>query len=148
MQSMMLMTSQNRTIKVEPFSGKREDFPKWLLKWKQNVIMADMGHVLGEKFLAKLPSSEVAELDESIPEYKEWAKYRRHSAKAGAVILSAQENEDVILALQEANDLTLTWPSGTVSSMWKELINIFQPDDGLSVMSMDEELHALKFTKK
>ena len=68
--------------------------------------------------------------------------------KAGAVILAAQESEYVILALQEANELVLTWPSGTALNMWKELINIFQPDDGLSKLSMEEELHALKFTKK
>ena len=51
------------------------------------------------------------------------------------------------MALQEANELTLTWPSGTAPTMWKELINIFQLDDGLSEMSMEEELQALKFTK-
>ena len=70
--------------------------------------MADMGHILDEKFLAKLPSSEDMELDESIPEHKQWAKYWQQNAKVGAVILSAQESEDVIWALQEANELTLT----------------------------------------
>ena len=57
MQSMMLMASQNQTTRVEPFSGKREDFPRWLLNQKQNFIIADMGHVLDKKFLGKLPSS-------------------------------------------------------------------------------------------
>jgi hypothetical protein len=66
----------------------------------------------------------------------------------GAVILVAQESEDVILTLQEVNELILTWPSGTVPNMWKELVNIFQPDDGLSEMWMEDDLHALKFTKK
>jgi hypothetical protein len=32
--------------------------------------------------------------------------------------------------------------------MWKELKNRFQPDDKLSEMSMEEDLHVLKFTKK
>ena len=32
--------------------------------------------------------------------------------------------------------------------MWKELKNMFQPDDGLSEMSMEEKLHALRFTKR
>ena len=68
--------------------------------------------------------------------------------KAGAVILSAKENEDVILALQEVNELTLTWPSGTVPNMWRELITIFQLNNGLSEMLMEEDLHSLKFTKK
>ena len=58
------------------------------------------------------------ELDESIPEHKQFAKYRRQNAKAGAVILAAQENEDVILALWESNTLLLTWPSRTVPDMW------------------------------
>ena len=53
------------------------------------------------------------ELDESIPEHKQWAKYRQQNAKAGAVLLAAQESEDVNLALQDDNELTLTWPSGT-----------------------------------
>ena len=48
------------------------------------------------------------ESDESVPQHKEWAKYWQQNAKAGAVILSAQESEDVILALQEANELILT----------------------------------------
>ena len=69
------------------------------------------------------------ELDESIPEHKQWAKYWRQNAKAGAVLLAAQESEDVMLALQEANKLTLTWPSGTVLDMWQMIIDIFQPDD-------------------
>ena len=70
--------------------------------------MADMGHVLEETFSAKLPNSETVELDESKPDHKQWAKYWRQNAKAGAVILAAQESEDVILALQEANKLILT----------------------------------------
>ena len=32
--------------------------------------------------------------------------------------------------------------------MWQTLIDIFQPDDGLSEMQMEEDLCALKFTKK
>ena len=32
--------------------------------------------------------------------------------------------------------------------MWKALEDIFQPDDGMSDMQMEEDLHALKFTKK
>ena len=107
-QAMMLMSSQNRLIKVKPFSRKREDFLKWLIKQKQNFIMADMGHVPEETCLAKLPSSKVVELVESIPEHKQWAKYWRQNAKAGAGILSAQESGDVILALQETDELTLT----------------------------------------
>ena len=75
--------------------------------------MAAMGHVLEETFFAKLPSSKDMELDESIPERKQWVKYGRPNAQAGAVILLAQESEDVILALQEANELTFTWPSRT-----------------------------------
>ena len=148
MQARMAMSSLNQTIKVKLFSGKQEDFPKWLIKQKQNFIIADMGHILEETFLAKLPRSKTAELDESKPDHKQWAKYRQPNTKAGAVILSAQENEDVILALQEANELKLTWPSGIVSTMWQTLIDIFQPDDGLSRMQIKEELYALKFTKK
>ena len=32
--------------------------------------------------------------------------------------------------------------------MWKDLENILPPDDGLSEMLMEEDLHALKFAKK
>ena len=64
------------------------------------------------------------------------------------VLLAAQESEDVILAIQEANTMIVTWPSGTAPDMWKALEDIFQPDDGLSDMQMEEDLHALKFTKK
>ena len=112
MQAMMTMSSQDRTIKAEPFSGKQEDFPKWLIKQKQNFIIADMGHVLDNTLLAKLPSSKTMELDDSIPKHKQCAKYWRQNTKAGAVILAAQESEDVTFALQEANELIITWPSG------------------------------------
>ena len=44
--------------------------------------------------------------------------------------------------------MIVTWPSGTAPDMWKALEDIFQPDDGLSDMQMEEDLHALKFTKK
>ena len=71
MQVMMAMSSQNRTIKAELFSKNQEDFLKWLIKQKQNFIMADMGHVLDKTFLAKIPSSETMELDKSIPEHKQ-----------------------------------------------------------------------------
>ena len=57
MQAMMAVSSQNQTIKAEPFSGKQEDFPKWLIKQKQHFIMADMGHILDKSFSTKLPSS-------------------------------------------------------------------------------------------
>ena len=50
------------------------------------------------------------------------------------------------MALEKANELTLTWPSGTALDMWQTLIDIFQPDDGLCEMQMEEELRALKFT--
>ena len=39
---------------------------------------------------------------------KEFAKYRRQNAKAAAVLIAAQESEDVILAFQEANTLLST----------------------------------------
>ena len=113
MQAMIIMSSQNQRIKVEPFNRKQEDFHKWLIKQKQNFIMTHMGHVLEETFLAKLPSSETVELDESKLEHKQWAKYWRQNAKAGAVILSAHESQDVMLALQEANKLTLSVRSST-----------------------------------
>ena len=66
---------------------------------------------------------------------------------AGCKILAAQESEDVMLALQEANDLLLTQPSGIAPDMWQTLGDIFQPDDGLSEMQMEEDLHALKFVR-
>ena len=53
-----------------------------------------------------------------------------------------------MLALQEANEFILTWTSGTAPGMWQILIYMFQPNDGYSQMQMEEELHALKFTKK
>ena len=84
--------------------------------------------------LAKTPSSKTTELDKIVPEYKQWSIYWRQNAKAGSVILAAQESEDLILALREANKLTLTWPSGTASDLWQTLIDIFQPDDELSEM--------------
>ena len=85
MQSMILMINQNQTIEAKRSSKRREGFPKWLLKQKQNFIMADMGHVLEETLLAKLPSNEAVELDESTLKHKQWAKYRQQNAKAGAI---------------------------------------------------------------
>ena len=75
MQAMMVVSIQNQTIKVKLFSEKQENFPKWLIKQKKTLHMADMRHILEETFLAKLPSSEVVEFDESFPERKQWAKY-------------------------------------------------------------------------
>ena len=53
-----------------------------------------------------------------------------------------------MLALQEANELILTWPSRTVPYICQTRIDIIQTDDGLSEIQTEEELHALKFTKK
>ena len=53
-----------------------------------------------------------------------------------------------MLALQEFNTLLLTWPRRTVPDMWKSLEDIYQPDDELSEMQMEDKLHALEFTKK
>ena len=97
--SMMAMNAENQTIKVEPFSGKQEDFPKWRLKQKQLFILANIAHVLEPGFNRKLPSSETMELDESDPEGKQFAKYWQQNAKAAAVLIVAQESEDVILAI-------------------------------------------------
>ena len=98
---------------------------------KKIFIMANLGHVLKESFVGKLPSSKTMELSENTPEHKAWAKYRRQNATVGAAIVEAEENEDVILGLQESNELTITWPSGVAPNMWKELKNMFQPDDFL-----------------
>ena len=136
----MVMSAEKQTIKAKPFNGKQENFPKWQLKQKQHFIAANMGHVLEKTFSAKLPTSEKMELDESIPEHKQFSKYRQQNVKAGAVILAAQENEDVILEIQESNTMLLTWPSGTVPDMWKALEDLFQPEDGLSEMQMEEDL--------
>ena len=110
--------------------------------------MTNMGHVLEKIFPAKLPTNETMELDESIPEHKQFAKYWRQNAKAGAGILPAQGSEDVMLALQESNKLLLTWPSETAPDTWQALEDIYQLGDGLSEMQIGEELHALKFAKK
>jgi predicted restriction endonuclease len=108
LQSMMAMNDENQTIKAEPFSEKQEDYPKWRLKQRQLYILAIMAHVLEPEFSTKLPSSETMELDETDPAGKEFAKYRRQNAKAAAVLIAAQESEDVILAFQEANTLLST----------------------------------------
>ena len=147
-QSMMAMNAENWTIKAELFSGKQEDYPKWRLKQRQLFILAIMAHVLEPEFSTKLPSSETMELDETDPAGKEFAKYRQQNAKAAAVLIAAQESEDVILAIQESNTMLVTWPSGTAPDMWKTMEDIFQPDDGMADMQMEENLHALKFTKK
>ena len=97
----MVMSAEKQTIKAEPFSGKQEDFTKWQLKQKQHFIAANMGHILEKGFSVKLPTRKTMKLDKSIPENKQFAKYRRQNAKVGAVILAAQESEDVILAIQE-----------------------------------------------
>ena len=107
-----------------------------------------MAQVLEPEFVAKLLSSETMELDESDPDSKQFASYRRQNVKAAAVLIAAQESEDVILAIQEANTMIVTWPIGTAPDVWKTLEDIVQPDDGLSEMQMEENLHALKFTKK
>ena len=75
--------------------------------------MADMGHVLDRKFLGKLPGSKDMELDDISDKHNAWAKYQQQNAKAGAAIVGVQESEDVTLALQEANEHKLTWPSET-----------------------------------
>ena len=106
-----------------------------------------MGHVLEECFSAKLPTREAMDLDKTMPEHKQWARYRRQNVKAGAVIRAAQESADVILSIQESNTLLLIWPCETAPDMWRALEDIFQPYDGLSEMQMEENLHALKFTK-
>ena len=76
MQAMMAMSTKNRSIKAELFSGKQEDFPKWQMKQKENFIMVNMGHILEKSFSVKQPINKTMELDESIPEHKQWAKYR------------------------------------------------------------------------
>ena len=146
--SIAAISAENRTIKAEPFSGKQEDYPKWRLKQKQLFISANMAHVLEPSFLGKLPSTETCKLNEATPAGRDHAKYRRQNAKAAAVLIAAQDSEDVILAIQEANSMELPWPSGTAPDMWKALEDIFQPDDGMADMQMEEDLHALKFTKK
>ena len=88
-------------------------------------VTADLGHVLDNNFLGKLPRSKDMEFNNSSAAHKEWAKYRQQNAKAGAAIMGAQDSKDVILALQEANELELAWPSRTAPNMWKELKNMF-----------------------
>ena len=119
------MNSQSQTIKVKPCNDKKEDFPKWTLKQEHSFIIADIGYVLDGTFLGKLPASKDMELDDSSDGHKMWAKYQRQNVKAMAAIMGAQESEDAILALQEDNELKLTWPSGTVLNMWKEPQNTF-----------------------
>ena len=117
MQAMMDMSGQSQTTKIDPFNGKQEDYPKWALKQKQMFVTADLGHVLDNSFLGKLPRRKDMELNNSSVEHKQWVRYRRQNAKRGAAIVGAQESEDVILALQEANELELTWPSRTAPNM-------------------------------
>ena len=71
MQAMMAMSSQRRTIKIDPFSGKQEDYPKWVLKQKQKIVMADLGHILDNSFSGKLLRSKDVELNGSLVEQKE-----------------------------------------------------------------------------
>ena len=63
-QVMVSMSSQ-RTIRIKTFGGKQKDYPKWELKQKNNFVMADLGHVLEEHFVGKLPSSKTIELSEN-----------------------------------------------------------------------------------
>ena len=65
-----------------------------------------------------------------------------------STIDKAQKSENVILRPDDSNELTVTFPSGIAANYWKELTNMFHPDDGLSEMPMKKDLHKLKFTKK
>ena len=71
MNEMMQMMMANQTaIKIKPFSGKTKDYPKWELKQRNNLVMANMGCVLDESFVEKLPGSKTVELDPTKPEHR------------------------------------------------------------------------------
>ena len=119
-QDMMSMSNQ-RLIKIKPFSGNQKDSPKWKLKQRNNVVVADLEHVIGASFVGKLPSSKTMEFSDNTQEYTLWFKHRQQNAKVGAAIVAVQESEDVILGLQESNELAITWPSRVAPNVWKEL---------------------------
>jgi hypothetical protein len=110
--------------------------------------MAYMAHVLDEKFLDKLPNSENMYLDPKNTDHQDWMKHQQQNEKAMTEIVEGQESEDVLLELYDSNKLTVTSPGGIAPNYWKESKNMFQPNDGLSEMSMEEDLHKPKFTKK
>jgi hypothetical protein len=65
-----------------------------------------------------------------------------------AVIMGAQESDNVTLGLQDSNKLALTLPNGRATNLWRELENAFQLNAGLSEILMEEDLHVLKFVEK
>ena len=110
--------------------------------------MANLGHVLEESFAEKVLISETIDLDAMKPQHKESAKHRQQNATVVAAIVGVQEIEDVNVRLQDLNELTLTFLSRNAFNYWKGLKNMLHPDNGLSEIWMEEDLHKLKFKKK
>lgn len=110
--------------------------------------MANIGRVLDKNFLDKLSTSVNQELDPENSDHKELINYWRQNPKTMAAIVTAQESEDVIMGLRDSNKLIVTFMSEITCNYCKELKNKFQPEDRLFEMSMEEDLHKLKFTKK
>ena len=53
------MMSRSNLIKIELFSRKQKDYPKWELKRRENnFVMAGMGHVFKEDFADTAKASE------------------------------------------------------------------------------------------
>ena len=96
---MVAMSAENRTIKAEPFSGKERGLSKMADEAETKLYNVQHGTRFGEVILDKVTQQQNNRVRESIPEHKQCAKYQRQNAKAGAVLLAAQESEDVILAL-------------------------------------------------
>ena len=110
--------------------------------------MSDLAHVLKDEFLSKWPESEEVELDPTLEGNMLPIKHRSQNAKVVSALISAQESEDWITRLQESNELTVTFPSAVACNMWDELKIMFRPDDGLSKILMEEDLHKPEFAKK
>ena len=135
--------TQTQSIKCPHFSGKKGDYPFWMIQFRAYAATVGISDALEDGFQSKLPPTEMAALDETND--AALIKARNRNARAMAALTLGQKDNKVMALIHRSR--SKDWPGGLAHEAVKLLKKRFEPDDDMAELDMQAELDKLKLGK-
>ena len=121
------MSVSDKSVELPKFSGKRDEFQVWWIKFQAFAVAKGLFSVMKETS-ANLPSTQEEVMDMTDEKQKVMDRQRTLNGILIAYLTSAFKSQSDLTIVFET--MTDDWPGGIAYKVFERLKNKYQPKDG------------------
>ena len=125
-----------------------EEQVMWRMRMEAHLSERGLADVLDPNFESTLPTNEADVLDETVSKQKVQADARRLNTNAMNALVQALGTAALMRMVFLEKKRDAAWPSGKFSLLYREINELFAPEDDVAEMEMEDEMSKLKLDKK